>query len=92
MSDMVLDGALYRAVGAGAAGEAAAGPKLRAQKILIKNNLTKISAYASFLGNDSLTRPTSTCTIDIVHGCSDKFHPTKAFSDALDLTTPFMNN
>ena len=69
-----------RDVGAGAAGAAAAGPKLRAQK---KNNLTIISAYASFLGNDSVTRPTSTCTIDMAHSCSflpDKFYPTKAFS------------
>ena len=57
--------------------------KVACPKNLIKNNLTIISAYASFLGNDSVTRPTSTCTIDMAHSCSflpDKFYPTKAFS------------
>ena len=54
-----------RAVGAGAAGAVAAGPKLHAQNFLNKNNFTKISAYASFLGNNSVARPTSTCTIDM---------------------------
>ena len=56
--------------------------KVACPKKLIKNK-TIISAYASFLGNDSVTRPTSTCTIDMAHSCSflpDKFYPTKAFS------------
>ena len=48
-----------------------------------KKNNNKISAYASFLGNDSVTWPTFMCTIDMAHDYSflpDKFHPTQAFS------------
>ena len=57
--------------------------KVACLKIKKTFNKKKLNAYASFLGNDSVTRPIFTCTIDMAHSYSflpDNFHPTKAFS------------